>query len=104
MPVFMLISHHAPENCPAFSEKHRKSTISLLGNVESLAKKHQMKILGSWTDFPVHIIYMVFEGSLDSLQKLLMEPELMEWLSFNKMETKIVMKNEEILALLKKAK
>jgi len=104
MPVFMLTSHHAPENCPAFSEKHRKSTIALIGNAESLAKKHGMKTLGSWTDFPQHVVYMLFEGSLDALQKLLMAPEMMDWLSFNKVETKIVLKNEEVIALLKKAK
>ena len=104
MPVFLSISKHAPENCPAFSEKHRKSTISLLDKMESLAKKHEVKMIGSWTDFPQHLVYMVLEGSLDGIQKLQMEPELMEWLSFNSMETKTVFKNEEVLAMLKKVK
>jgi len=104
MPVIMCISQHAPENCPAFSEKHRKSTIALIDKVDSLAKKHKVKVLGSWTDFPQHLVYMVFEGNFDALQKLQMEPALMEWLSFNKMETKTVLKNEEVLAMLKKAK
>jgi hypothetical protein len=33
-----------------------------------------------------------------------MEPALMEWLSFNSMETKSVLKNEDVLAMLRKAK
>ena len=104
MPVFMSISKHAPENCPAFSEKHRKSTLELFDKMESLTKKHGIKMLGSWTDFPQHLIYMVLEGDFDAVQKLQMEPELMEWLSFNSMETKTVLKNEEVLAMLKKVK
>jgi hypothetical protein len=47
---------------------------------------------------------MVFEGDFDAVQKLQMEPELMEWLSFNSIETKAVLKNEEVYAMLKKAK
>ena len=104
MPVFMCISKHAPENCPAFSPKHRKSTLDLLGNMESLAKKIGIKMLGSWTDFPEHIVYMVMEGNFDAMQKLQMEPAMMDWLSFNSMETKIVLKNEEVLEMLKKVK
>jgi hypothetical protein len=72
--------------------------------MESLAKKHKVKLLGSWTDFPQHIVYMVLEGDFADMQKLQMEPELMEWLSFNAMETKAVMKNEDVLAMLKKVK
>ena len=104
MPVFMSISKHAPENCPAFSPKHRKSTLELFEKMETLAKKHGVKMLGSWTDFPQHLVYMVFEGSFDALQKLWMEPDVMDWLSFNAIETKNVLKNEEVLAMLKKAK
>ena len=104
MPVFMCISKHAPENCPAFSAKHRKSTMELLGKTDSLAKKYGIKVLGSWTDFPEHIVYMVMEGSFDAMMKMQMEPLLMEWLSFNLMETKVLLKNEEVLEMLKKVK
>jgi hypothetical protein len=72
--------------------------------MESLAKKNGMKMLGSWTDFPEHIVYMVMEGNFDAMQKLQMEPAMMDWLSFNSMETKIVLKNEEVLEMLKKVK
>jgi len=104
MPVFMSISKHAPENCPAFSEKHRKSTIELLDKMENLTKKHGVKFLGSWTDFPQHLIYMVFEGSFDAVQKLWMEPVMMGWLSWNTIESKTVLTMEEVSAMLKKAK
>jgi hypothetical protein len=33
-----------------------------------------------------------------------MEPDFMGWLSWNKMETKTILKNEDVLAMLKKAK
>ena len=104
MPVFMYISRHTPDNCPAFHEKHRKSTVEFIETIDSLTKRHGIKLLGSWTDFPEHIIYMVFEGNLDAMQKFQMEPCMMAWLSWNTMERKIVSKNEEILKMLKKAK
>jgi hypothetical protein len=104
MPVFIWISKHTPDDCPAFHEKHRKSTVELISTMDDLTKKHGIKLLGSWTDFPEHIIYNVFEGSLDAMQKLQMEPCMMDWLSWNTMEIKIVSKSEEILKMLKKAK
>ena len=104
MPVCLCISKHAPENCPAFSPKHRKSTLELLEKMDALAKKHGIKMLGSWTDFPEHIIYWVIEGSFDAMMKLQMEPLMMEWLSFNSMETKVLLKNAEVLEMLKKVK
>jgi hypothetical protein len=104
MAVFLSISKHAPENCPAFSEKHRKSTLELLSNMEKLAKKHGLKCLGSWTDFPEHLVYWVLEGDLDAMEKLQMEPRVMEWLSFNTIETKVVIKNEDVLEMLRKIK
>ncbi|HVO37378.1 MAG TPA: DUF3303 family protein [Candidatus Acidoferrum sp.] len=100
----MCISKHAPENCPAFSAKHRKSTLELFEKMDKLAKKHGVKVLGSWTDFPEHIVYMVVEGSFDAMMKMQMEPLLMEWLSFNSMEVKALFKNEEVLEMLKKVK
>jgi hypothetical protein len=38
------------------------------------------------------------------MMKMQMEPLLMEWLSFNSMETKVLLKNEEVLEMLKKVK
>jgi hypothetical protein len=87
-----------------FSEKHRKSTIELMGKVESLMKKHGIKMHGSWTDFPQHTIYMVLEGSFDAMQKLSMEPMMMGLLSWNTMELKTVLTNEEVAEMLRKAK
>jgi hypothetical protein len=78
--------------------------MELIGKIDSLAKKYRIKMLGSWTDFPEHIIYMVMEGSFDAMMKMQMEPLLMEWLSFNSMETKVLLKNEEVLEMLKKVK
>jgi glutaredoxin-related protein len=104
MPVFMSVSHHAPENCPMFSEKHRKSTMQLMDKVDSLTKKHGIKMLGTWADFPQHLVYMVFEGSFDAVQKLWKEPEMMGWLSWNSIESKTLLTMEEVSTMLRKAK
>jgi len=102
MPVFLSISKHAPENCPAFSEKHRKSSIEFFDKMDVLAKKNGVKIIGWWTDFPQHLVYMVLESSFEALQKFQMEPLVMDWLAWNSMELKNVLTNEDVLAMLKK--
>jgi L-rhamnose mutarotase len=78
--------------------------MELFEKIDSLAKKYGIKVLGSWTDFPEHTVYMVMEGSFDAVMKMQMEPVIMEWLSFNLMETKALLKNEEVLEMLKKVK
>ena len=104
MPTFMTVSKHTPENCPMFSEKHRKSFQEMMAKMENLTKKHGVKMIGSWTNFPLHTIYMIFEGTLDAVNKLMMEPEILGMLSWNIMETTNVVTMEEVSAMLKKAK
>lgn len=65
-------------------------------------KKYGIKMLGQWTDFPGHIVYTVYEGALDSMQKFQMVPEMMAWLAFNTIETKVVLSYKEVSGILRK--
>ena len=54
----MQISRHSPESCPTVNESTVKVTVDLIKNLDSLAAKHGMKLVGSWTDHPMHMIYI----------------------------------------------
>jgi hypothetical protein len=99
--LVLQISAHTPDDCPAFNEKSKKTMVALMQSMESLPAKHDVKSLGVWTDLGAHTIYQVFETrSLDAYWALLREPELMDWLSFNKVENRVVVGREEVQAIL----
>lgn len=103
MTVFMSISKHSPENCPAYNAKYRKTLVTLMEKMEELAKKHDVKILGSWVDHPQHTGYTIMECSFDALMEFSMEPEVMSQLPWSTIETKILNSIDEVLAMLKMA-
>jgi len=102
MPTFLLISRHAPESCWMFHEKTRQIHLNLLNTLESLLKKYQMTLLGCWFDLPGHTLYEVYDApSLDVFQKMSMEPEIVQWSSFNTMEIKLVSTLDDVMRVLK---
>jgi Domain of unknown function (DUF3303) len=97
----MQISTHCPDNCPAFNKETKKTMVAVMQLMDSLPAKHGIKSLGAWTDLGAHTIYQVFETpSLDAYWALLNEPELMGWLSFNKVDNRVVVGREEVKAIL----
>ena len=101
MPTFLLISRHAPESCWMFNEKTRQITLDLINKLESILGKYGIKRLGAWLDLPEHTLYEVFDSpSLEAFQSMGMEPEIVQWSSFNKMEIKLVANVEDVRSLL----
>jgi hypothetical protein len=44
---------------------------------EQLIKKHGVKLIGAWHDAMNHRLVMVWDGNLEKLMALFMEPEMM---------------------------
>lgn len=87
----MQISKHAPENCPMMIESTMKVTEALITKLDSLTAKHGIKLVGSWTDHPMHVIYNIYETpNMEAFLKYSEEPECIAWLGFNTVETKVV--------------
>jgi len=102
MPTFMLISKHAPESCWMVNEKTRQIHANLVDKLGSLLEKHQIKMLGCWFDLPGHTLYEVYDvPTLEALQKMVMEPEIAAWTSFNTMQVINVTPVEEVMGLLR---
>ena len=97
----MQISAHDPDNCPAFNETSKKAMMDTMQQMDSLQVRHGVKLAGSWTDLGAHTIYNVYEApSADAYWALLNEPALLGWLSFNKVENRVVVGREEVMAIL----
>ena len=96
------ISRHAPESCPVYNEQTRGSTVALLQTMESLLAKHGVKMVGMWNDHAAHEVYNIYDTpSMDAFAAAAMEPEMVAWLSYNKVEVKMVLGQEEIKAMFK---
>jgi hypothetical protein len=88
----MQISRHSPESCPMFHEQARNMTVTLLQNLDEKLENHGMKMAGSWSDMPGHIIFNIFEApSMDAYLEFLQEPEMMAWLSNHKVQNRVVL-------------
>lgn len=97
----MQISRHQPDNCPAFNKESKTTMLAIMKLMDSLPAQHGVKPLGAWTDLGAHTIYQVFETpSLDAYWAFLNEPGLMGWLSFNRVENRVVVGPEEVKAIL----
>lgn len=97
----MQISKHSPESCPIVDDSNKKVTAAMLQKMDSLLAKHGVKLAGSWTDFPAHLIYNIYETpNMEALVKLSMEPEMMAWLRFNLVESKIVLTLQDVKTML----
>jgi hypothetical protein len=93
--LFMQISKHSPESCPLNSEKAMKASKNLAANLNTLTKKHGLKLAGAWHDGANHRFIMLWDGSFDALMKLSMEPEMLTWGALHNNEVFPVMTFEE---------
>ena len=100
--LFLQTSKHTPESCPMHNEKAKKVFADLMAKMGPLAKKHGIKLVGSWTSVPEHLIVNVFDApNMEALMRFAMEPEVMSWLAYNTTETRPVMIIEEVMKVLK---
>jgi hypothetical protein len=105
MPIFLMISRHSPENCPAFNEKARKIWTEYLVKLDGILKKHGMKNLGACNVHTEHLGLMMLEApSLEAFNKYEMEPEVLALSAVETYEVKSAIGMEEAMKMLKQAK
>ena len=102
MPIQLFFVRNSPESNPMFNEKARKVNMELLSKRDELYKKHGIKELGLYTVRAEHLAIVVAEAqSLDTFQKLLMEPEFIALTAFCSIETKVAVSSVEVMNMLK---
>jgi hypothetical protein len=100
--LFLQISKHSPESCPVNNEKSMKTWRALNAKWEQLIKKHGVKLIGAWHDAGNHRLILVWDGSMDALMKLWMEPEMMAFGAIHNNELVPVTTYEESVKLFMK--
>jgi hypothetical protein len=93
---------HASESCPLGKLENLHIMKTWLENVESLATKNGIKLVGVWTDRWGHTSWAVYETpNMDAFTKFELEPENLKIVTFNSIETKRVTSEKETLAFFK---
>ena len=102
MPLFLQTSRHSAESCPMHNEKAKKAYSDFMNKIGQLTKKHGIKVVGAWASMPEHLIEIVYDvPKTESMLKFLMEPLVMDWLSYQTTENRPVKTLEEVMKLLK---
>jgi uncharacterized protein with GYD domain len=102
MPLFLQTSRHSIESCPMHNEKIKKAYSDFMSKVGQHANKYGVKVVGAWASMPEHLVVVVYDApNQEALLKFSMEPEVMEWLSYQTTENRPVKTMEEVMKLLK---
>jgi hypothetical protein len=104
MQIIEIVTH-SPESCPLSNPKNQKIMTSWLENIDALAAKHGVKVLGVWTDRWGHTSWAAYETpSMEAFAKLELEPEFMARATFNNIEKRAVTTAKETLDFFAKYK
>jgi uncharacterized protein with GYD domain len=84
------------------NEKVKKIYFGFVDKMGKLTKKHGIKVVGGWASMQEHLIVVVYDvPKPEAMLKFSMEPEVMEWLSYQTTETRPVKTIEEAMKILK---
>jgi len=101
MMHILQIYTHSPESCPIGNPKNLQITEDWLKNVDSLAAKHGIKVVGIWTDRWGHTSWAVYEvPSMEAFEKFEQEPQNLAKVTFTYVETRTVTVPSQTLAFI----
>ncbi len=84
------------------SKERRKIAFEAFSQLEELATKHGVKLVGSWGVSAEHLNVHVFDApSFEVFRELSREPVRRKWTSYTTSEIKVAKPFEEILQLIK---
>jgi hypothetical protein len=94
---------HSPESCPLGNPEKREVMKHWLSNLEGLTSKHEIKVVGVWTDKWGHKSWAIYDApSMEAFSKFETEPESINVAKFNTIKTTRVSQFKETLAFLSK--
>jgi hypothetical protein len=96
---------HSPESCPVGNAKSLQIMMNWFKKLDTLTAKHGIIVVGVWTDRWGHMSWAVYETpDIETFEKFEQEPENIEKVTINKIETKTVTVAKETLAFFEKIK
>jgi hypothetical protein len=98
----MRISRHTAADCPVNNPENLKVAVEGLPQMETLAKKHGVKIIGTWDAHLQHLFVQVVEApNFEAYMAMWMEPPLQKLLHISMNEITPVFTLPEVEQVLK---
>jgi len=83
MLTFLSVIKHTAADCLVHNEEIRKVTFEASSQMEELAKKHGIKIVGGWNVHPKHLQVMVYEApSFEAMLAWTAEPPIAKMMGY----------------------
>ena len=100
MVTFLNISKHTAADCPVNNAETKKVMIEGFSKMEELAKKHGVKIVGTWAVFSEHLVVQVFEApSYEAFMAFGMEPPILKMTFWTTSEFKVAAGAQEMMQM-----
>ncbi len=102
--LWLSIIRHAAADCPTHNEYYRKPTLEGMSQMEELAKKHGVKIIGAWSVHPKHFQVVVYDApNFEALAAFSMEPPMKKAQGMYDIDTWPAMTMQEVAQMLMQA-
>jgi Domain of unknown function (DUF3303) len=104
MALFLSIISHGAAECAAHNEYYRKATLEGMSQMEELAKKHGVKIVGAWSVHQKHFQVVVYDApSYEVVAAFAMEPPIKKMADMYDIDMWPVMTMQEVAQMLMQA-
>jgi hypothetical protein len=101
MHILQIITH-SPSSCPLGNPKNLEIKMKWFENIDAIAGKYGIKVLGIWTDRWGHASWAVFETpSMEAFKKFELEPINLARVTFTDIKTTVVTDAKDTLAFFK---
>ena len=77
---YVALARHSPESCPDSNAKIRERAEQMMGKLEELGRKHQVKLQSAHVLAPSHLVVFIFEApSIEAVRGFLQESGIVQW-------------------------
>ena len=77
---YVALASHTPQSCPGSNAEVRKRSEQMMGKMEELGRKHQVKLKSAHVLGPTHLTVMICEApSIEAVRNFLQESGFIQW-------------------------
>ena len=97
MVSIILFEKHTAADCSVGNEKALKASIAVKAKLPELYNKYGIKFIGAWAIHPQHLVVYIFDApSMEAIQRIELEPEVMNWRCFTTADYQLAAPMEEV--------
>ena len=77
---YVALARHSPESCPGSNAEVRKRAEQMMGKLEEVARKHQVKLKSAHVLGPKHLVVFIFEApGIEVVRDFLQDSGIVQW-------------------------